>query len=45
MPHGSTKAIYDIKIAPTEKGDLVKFMTDSLCCSDYPDHRVLKFPK
>jgi hypothetical protein len=40
MPHGSTKALFRIKIAPTEKPDLVKFMTEGFSFSpDDPDHK------
>jgi len=45
MPHGSTKQIFNIKIAPGEKADLVKFMTEGLSSPDYPDHKAPELPK
>ena len=37
--------IFNIKIAPTEKADLVKFMTEGLSSPDYPDHKAPELPK
>ncbi len=46
MPHGSTKAIFHIKIAPTEKADLVKFLTERISISpddvDSKTHELLR---
>ena len=36
--------IYNIKIAPTEKADLVKFLTEGLSSPDYPDHKAPELP-
>jgi cytochrome c peroxidase len=37
--------IFNIKIAPGEKADLVKFMTEGLSSPDYPDHNAPELPK
>lgn len=37
--------IFNIKIAPGEKTDLVKFMTEGLSSPDYPDHKAPELPK
>lgn len=37
--------IFNIKIAPTEKADLVKFMTEGLSSPDYPEHKAPELPK
>ena len=37
--------IFNIKIAPGEKADLVKFMVDGLSSPDYPDHKAPELPK
>lgn len=37
--------IFNIKIAPTEKADLVKFMTEGFSSPDYPDHKAPELPK
>lgn len=37
--------IFNIKIAPAEKADLVKFMTEGLSSPDYPDHKAPELPK
>ena len=37
--------IFNIKIAPGEKSDLVKFMVEGLSSSDYPDHKAPELPK
>ena len=39
-------ATFHIKIAPTEKADLVKFLTEGFSMSpDYPDHKAPELPK
>lgn len=42
---GSTNEIFNIKIVPTEKADLVKCMTEGLSSLDYPDHKAQELPK
>ena len=37
--------IYNIKIAPGEKADLVKFLVEGLSSPDYPDHKPPELPK
>ena len=37
--------IFNIKIAPTEKADLVKFMTEGLSSHNYPEHKAPELPK
>lgn len=37
--------IFNIKIAPAEKADLVKFMTEGFSSPDYPDHKAPELPK
>lgn len=37
--------IFNIKIAPNEKVDLVKFMVEGLSSPDYPDHKAPELPK
>ncbi len=37
--------IFNIKIASTEKADLVKFLTEGLSSPDYPDHKAPDLPK
>jgi cytochrome c peroxidase len=37
--------IFNIKIAPGEKADLVKFLVEGLSSSDYPDHKAPELPK
>jgi len=37
--------IFNIKIAPAEKADLVKFMIEGLNSLDYPDHKAPELPK
>ena len=36
--------IFNIKIAPDEKADLVKFMVEGLSSPDYPDHKASELP-
>ncbi len=37
--------IFNIKIAPGEKADLVKFLVEGLSSPDYPDHKAPELPK
>jgi cytochrome c peroxidase len=37
--------IFNIKIAPAEKADLVKFLAEGLSSPDYPDHKAPELPK
>ena len=36
--------IFNIKIAPGEKADLIKFLVECLSSPDYPDDKAPKLP-